>query len=47
MRGLITIVKAKEDYLLNLDEVSTKVIKLRDKSRRSDLWIEGIKEELN
>lgn len=47
MRGLIAIVKAKEDYLLNLDEVSTKVIKLRDKSRRNDLWIEGIKEELN
>ena len=39
--------KTIEDDLLNADEASAKLIELEDRSRRNNLWIDGIKEEPN
>ena len=44
---LKTEVKSIEDDILNVDEVSVKLIELEDRSRRNNFRIDGIKEELN
>ena len=46
-KNLKTEVKTIEDDLLNADEVSAKLIKLEDRSRRNNLRIDGIWEESN
>ena len=35
-----------QDDLLNADEISAKLIELEDRSRRNNLQIDGIKEEI-
>ena len=47
MKYLKTDVKGIEDYLLNADEISAKLLELEDRSQRSNLRIDGIKEEPN
>ena len=47
IKNLKTEVKTIEDDLLNADEVSAKLIKLEDRSRRNNLRIDGIWEETN
>ena len=47
IKNLKTEVKTIEDDLLNADEVSAKLIKLEDRSRRNNLRIDGIWEEPN
>ena len=44
---LKTEVKSIEDDILNVDEVSIKLIELEDRSRRNHFRIDGIIEELN
>ena len=39
--------KATQDDLLNADEASAKLIELEDISRRNNLEVHGLKEELN
>ena len=47
IKNLKINVKATEDDPLNTDEVSAKLIKLEDRSRRNNLWIDSIKKESN
>ena len=47
IKDLETLFKATQDDLLNADEASAKLIESEDISRRNNLEVHGLKEELN